>query len=95
MHIYFDFISPAIIFFLSCVSFPCDFCLEKDCGDPGVPQNGNRSVTDNFVYGATINFTCNYGYIIHDSDNMVQITVNCLKTGSWSTPTPQCTGKNA
>ena len=58
-----------------------------DCGNPGIPENGNTSVTVTTA-GALVNHTCNTGFILRGAAQR-----ECLPNGNWSEPLPVCVGK--
>lgn len=64
------------------------YCLSvSDCGDPGTPANGN-TIGNNFTFGATVNHTCNMGYVINGPSQR-----ECLGNRSWSGFLPTCDSK--
>ena len=56
-----------------------------NCGDPGIPNNGNRIITT-LTVGSTVVFTCDSGYKLSGAT-----TTRCENTGQWSAPLPTCT----
>ena len=57
------------------------------CGDPGIPENGQRVVTSNLVT-SVVTFSCNSGYyLVGDAQR------TCLPSGQWSGVTPSCEGE--
>ncbi|KFP73724.1 hypothetical protein N310_13360, partial [Acanthisitta chloris] len=38
-----------------------DFCTPKQCPHPGEPANGRLSVAREFLFGSSVNFTCDTG----------------------------------
>ena len=54
------------------------------CGDPGLPENGQRIVTSNLVT-AVVTYSCNQAYFL-----VGDIQRTCLPTGEWSGATPTC-----
>lgn len=62
-------------------------CAVVDCGDPGVPSNGNTMVT-NTVYSSIVNHTCNAGYALNGANQR-----KCLASGNWLKPLPFCESK--
>ncbi|NXP54320.1 C4BPA protein, partial [Heliornis fulica] len=63
-----------------------DFCIGKSCKPPEIP-NGNFDYSNDLLFGATINFTCNVGYRLIGEQSAECI----LKDGEvvWS-KVPQC-----
>ncbi|XP_028973250.2 sushi, von Willebrand factor type A, EGF and pentraxin domain-containing protein 1 isoform X3 [Esox lucius] len=60
-------------------------CTEPvKCENPGAPEFGNRD-GNNFLMGSEVIFTCEEGYELIGSSH-----VQCLETGSWSSPFPHC-----
>ena len=57
-----------------------------DCGDPGTPTNGQRTLSGT-TYNAGVFYTCNEGYTLQGQ----QIRI-CRSTGLWSERLPVCTG---
>ena len=64
-----------------------DFYIVTDCGDPGIPSNGNTMVTST-TFGSLVNHTCNEGFLLNGESQRV-----CLVNGSWSDSLPTCTSK--
>lgn len=59
-------------------------CLERSCGNPGIPSNGMK-IGSNHSYGASIQFTCNQGYTLQGSQERI-----CQNSGEWSGSQPTC-----
>eukprot|EP00117_Sycon_ciliatum_P048173 scpid2370/ scgid5761/ Sushi, von Willebrand factor type A, EGF and pentraxin domain-containing protein 1; CCP module-containing protein 22; Polydom; Selectin-like osteoblast-derived protein; Serologically defined breast cancer antigen NY-BR-38 len=59
-------------------------CAEIDCGDPGVPDNGERR-GDRFTYEQSVSYTCNAGYMLRGSTSQ-----ECLVSSQWSGQRPVC-----
>lgn len=57
------------------------------CGDPGTPDNGRTTVTNDTVGSTAIHF-CNQGHILDGVSQRV-----CLENGSWSDTLPTCVSK--
>ena len=57
-----------------------------DCGDPGTPTNGQRTLFST-TYNTGVYYTCNEGYTLQGP----QIRT-CWSTGLWSERLPVCTG---
>ena len=59
-------------------------CDPVDCGDPGVPDNG-QAHGDIYNYASIVTFSCNKGYnLSNDSE------IECLSNGQWSASNPTC-----
>ena len=63
------------------------FHIVNGCPNPGQPDNGN-TIGDDFSVGATVNHTCNVGYVLDGESER-----ECLPSGNWSDPLPTCNGK--
>ncbi|XP_032073620.1 complement receptor type 2 isoform X2 [Thamnophis elegans] len=65
-----------------------EFCKKKSCGHPGEPENGRLIVSEDFLFGSTLNYTCEEGYkLIGDS------SIKCALNGKsvkWSGKLPEC-----
>ena len=61
------------------------FVAVVNCGDPGIPINGNRIITT-LTVGSTVVFTCDSGYKLSGAT-----TARCENTGQWSASPPTCT----
>ena len=59
-------------------------CDPVDCGNPGVPDNG-QAHGDIYTYNSAINYTCNEGYLINGSRSIV-----CQDNREWSNAVPGC-----
>ena len=76
------------------VSVPCppvsSPVIVVQCGDPGTPSNGGRTITSQLV-GGRVTYQCNGGYRLVGSQ-----TRNCVGDGrggaSWSGSLPTCEG---
>lgn len=55
-----------------------------DCGDPGIPANGQRSVTDSSFFSSEVSYTCNAGFVLIGPTTRV-----CNESG-WSGFLPFC-----
>ena len=63
---------------------PTPTCQLVDCGDPGIPNNGQRT-GDNFTYESIVSYSCDSGYeLIGDT------TIICEADALWNPPTPTC-----
>ena len=58
--------------------------LAVDCGDPGTPTNGQRTLSST-TYNSVVTYTCNAGYTLEGSNSRT-----CQFTGQWSGSVPQC-----
>ncbi|XP_045391925.1 complement decay-accelerating factor isoform X2 [Lemur catta] len=70
-------------------SEPADFCTKKSCTNPGELLNGHINVTTDFLFGATIYFSCNTGYKLVGAEFS-----HCIIVGDdvgWTDPLPLCT----
>ena len=63
-------------------------CLAGDCGDPGTPANGQRSLSST-TYNSVVTYTCDVGYTLQGSNSRT-----CQSNGQWSGSVPQCIGKS-
>ncbi|NWU62807.1 CR1L protein, partial [Pterocles burchelli] len=65
-----------------------DFCIPKLCPYPTEPANGRLVLGESFIFGSTVNFTCNTGYrLVGDSE------IRCvIKNGvlTWDRDIPIC-----
>ncbi|XP_067929594.1 sushi, von Willebrand factor type A, EGF and pentraxin domain-containing protein 1-like isoform X2 [Watersipora subatra] len=61
-------------------------CNAKDCGQPGklLIANGNHENIQQTVYGSTVEYSCDRGYMFTSNKNIV-----CQANGTWSS-LPQC-----
>ena len=55
-----------------------------DCGDPGTPTNGQRSLSST-TYNSVVTYTCDVGYTLQGSNSRT-----CQSSGQWSGSVPQC-----
>ena len=55
-----------------------------DCGDPGTPTNGERSLSRT-IYNSVVTYTCDVGYTLQGSNSRT-----CQSDGLWSGSVPQC-----
>ena len=55
-----------------------------DCGDPGTPTNGQRSLSST-TYNSVVTYTCDVGYTLQGSNSRT-----CQSDGQWSGSVPQC-----
>ena len=58
-----------------------------DCGDPGTPMNGQRSLSST-THNSVVTYTCDVGYTLQGSNSRT-----CQSSGRWSGSVPQCTCK--
>ncbi|KAH0618911.1 hypothetical protein JD844_018446 [Phrynosoma platyrhinos] len=65
-----------------------EFCRKRSCGHPGEPDNGRLHVSGDFLFGATVNFTCDEGHrlIGHSSRRCVIFG----KKVEWTGAVPFC-----
>ncbi|XP_078371653.1 sushi, von Willebrand factor type A, EGF and pentraxin domain-containing protein 1-like [Oculina patagonica] len=59
-------------------------CLERSCGNPGVPTNGQKN-SSQYQYGYSISFTCDVGYTLQGSQ-----VRTCQTNGQWTGTQPTC-----
>ncbi|KAL9972183.1 hypothetical protein ACROYT_G018440 [Oculina patagonica] len=59
-------------------------CLERSCGNPGVPDNGAKN-SSQYQYGYSISFTCDVGYTLQGSQ-----VRTCQTNGQWTGTQPVC-----
>ena len=57
-----------------------------DCGDPGTPKNGQRSLSRT-IFSYVVTYTCDVGYTRQGSNSRT-----CQSNGQWSRSVPQCIG---
>ena len=62
----------------------CVLPVVIDCGDPGIPANGQRSVTDSSFFSSEVSYTCNAGFVLIGPTTRV-----CNESG-WSGFLPFC-----
>ena len=58
-----------------------------DCGDPGVPANGDRSFSST-LFNTVVNYSCNEGYELFGSQQRT-----CQVNEQWSQSLPECRRK--
>ena len=58
-----------------------------NCGDPGTPTNGQRSLSST-TYNSVVTYTCDVGYTLQGSNSRT-----CQSSGQWSGSVPQCQRK--
>ena len=68
------------------ISTPAIGSPDVDCGDPGTPTNGQRSLSST-TYNSVVTYTCDVGYTLQGSNSRT-----CQSDGQWSGSVPQCTG---
>ncbi|XP_062521362.1 CUB and sushi domain-containing protein 1-like isoform X2 [Corticium candelabrum] len=70
-------------------SSPPPKCIELACGDPGVPEHGNRVGPTNFTAGALVSYSCDSDYYLLGQS---ESTCYCLpNTCQWLPSRPVCT----
>ena len=57
-----------------------------NCGDPGTPTNGQRSLSST-TYNSVVTYTCDVGYTLQGSNSRT-----CQSDGQWSGSVVQCSG---
>ena len=60
--------------------------LAINCGDPGTPTNGQRSLFST-TYNSVVIYTCDVGYTLQGPKGRA-----CQSNGQWSGSVPQCNG---
>ena len=55
-----------------------------DCGDPGTPTNGQRSLSST-TYNSVVTYTCDASYALQGSSSRT-----CQSDGQWSGSLPEC-----
>nr|XP_056700816.1 complement receptor type 1-like [Euleptes europaea] len=63
-------------------------CEKQTCGNPGKPKNGRLIEPKDFLFGSTVNFTCDEGYRL-----IGQSSIQCVISGqtvAWSAEIPVC-----
>ncbi|XP_008592725.1 PREDICTED: complement decay-accelerating factor, partial [Galeopterus variegatus] len=69
-------------------SEPAEFCQKKSCPNPGDLVNGHINITTDILFGSTIYFSCDIGYLlVGSSSSYCEVTGN---TVSWSDRFPLC-----
>ncbi|XP_062869229.1 complement factor H-like [Trichomycterus rosablanca] len=65
-------------------------CKKKNCGHPGDTPDGNFRLIQGteFVFGATVEYTCNIGYVMASS-----VSHRNCRTEGWDNVVPLCKGK--
>lgn len=58
-----------------------------NCGDPGTPKNGIRTVHRGFYYSGYVIYKCNRKYKLDGAPR-----IYCSRDGNWSKPKPRCLG---
>ena len=71
---------------LSSLNCCCYIPPATDCGDPGIPTNGQRSLSST-TYNSVVTYTCDVGYTLQGSNSRT-----CQSSGKWNGSVPQCTG---
>ena len=62
-----------------------------DCGDPGIPDNGNTTGTST-TFGSVVTHTCDEGYVLDGANQRECISPDGIN-GTWSEPLPTCNSK--
>ncbi|PKU32250.1 hypothetical protein llap_17445 [Limosa lapponica baueri] len=65
-----------------------DMCTPKQCPYPGEPANGRLILAEKFVFGSTVNFTCNTGFRLVGSSHIQCVIRNGAVT--WDRDIPIC-----
>ena len=58
------------------------------CRDPGNPANGGKLVKIGFVYGGSVEFTCDKDYTLIGAS-----TIYCQENKEWTSSVPRCLGE--
>nr|XP_060628834.1 complement receptor type 1 isoform X4 [Anolis sagrei ordinatus] len=65
-----------------------EFCIRKSCGNPGEPENGRLLVSGDFLFGSTINYTCDEGFkLIGESSRQCEVSGRKV---AWTGGIPLC-----
>jgi len=62
-------------------------CIERSCGNPGVPDNGEKN-SSSYKYDNVVSFSCNVGYNMQGSQ-----VRTCQTNGEWTGTQPTCLSK--
>ncbi|KAM3841743.1 complement receptor type 1-like [Vipera latastei] len=65
-----------------------EFCKKKSCGHPGEPENGRLIVSGDFLFGSTLSYICEEGYVL-----IGQSSIQCVlheKKVKWTGSLPEC-----
>ncbi|KAL8179082.1 UNVERIFIED_CONTAM: hypothetical protein K2H54_059411 [Gekko kuhli] len=84
---------PEMPFFIKCLatmkwSSVHVLCKKLSCGDPGQPKNGRLIASKDFLFGSSVNFTCDEGHRL-----IGQSSIQCVVSGErvvWSGEIPIC-----
>ena len=63
-----------------------DLYSEVNCGDPGIPANGDTTVSSTTLNSVALH-TCDDGFVLVGQRERV-----CLENAEWSAPLPSCEG---
>lgn len=66
---------------------PTMLCIERSCGNPGVPDNGEKN-SSSYKYGNVVSFSCNVGYNMQGSQ-----VRTCQTNAEWTGTQPTCLSK--
>ena len=58
--------------------------LAVDCGDPGIPTSGQRTLSST-TYNSVVTYTCDEGYTLQGANSRT-----CQNNEQWSGSVPQC-----
>ncbi|XP_059167874.1 sushi, von Willebrand factor type A, EGF and pentraxin domain-containing protein 1-like [Physella acuta] len=61
-------------------------CVPRSCPTPQDILFGSFTSSVELIFKATVNYTCNTGYILTGTDQLT-----CLEDGTWSSSPPECT----
>ena len=78
----------SIQFSIAVSLYPCEFLYlttpAVDCGDPGTPTNGLRTLSST-TYNSVVSYTCDVGYTLQGSNSRT-----CQSNGQWKSRIPSC-----
>ena len=69
---------------MSSPKFKISYIAAINCGDPGTPTNGQRSLSST-TYNSVVTYTCDVGYTLQGSNSRT-----CQSDRQWSGSVPQC-----
>ena len=86
--VYSRLMQKAITCTCSCIYFSQLYLTSPatDCGDPGTPTNGQRSLSST-TNNSVVTYSCDVGYKLQGSNSRT-----CQSDGQWSASVPQCNG---
>ena len=69
---------------MSTFSYNCNM-VEIDCGDPGTPSNGQKTVASGTTFKKIARFSCDDGFALQGVQQR-----ECQANGQWSGSLPSC-----